>query len=225
MIFYYIECIFEIFCHIVYAFWEKNSVRSCLHISYQKRVGGFHCVWFCTLFFPLAITVFLFCNKSCCWRGRKTQHKWVSSCSLPESTQVLWREETWQGPMKSIAEFLLIGVRPGFHSAPWWRHLVPLKDSHLQNVKLACRKFTHLVVIFHKTFEKRTITSWCCSKAIKAKKELDKKASLQKAATPKQLVGCRPWSEIAAGDTRFVEKGTGISGTLCEYWGLASWMS
>lgn len=75
MIFYYIECIFEIFCHIVYAFWEKNNVRSCLHISYQKRVGGFHCVWFCTLFFPLAITVFLFCNKSCCWRERKTQHK------------------------------------------------------------------------------------------------------------------------------------------------------
>lgn len=50
------------------------------------------------------------------------------------------------------------GVRPGFHSAPWWIHLVPLKDSHLENVKLLSRKFTHLVVIFHKTYEKRTLS-------------------------------------------------------------------
>lgn len=105
--------------------------------------------------FSTTIAVFLFCNKSCCWRGRKTQHKW-----LPESTQVLWREETWQSPMKSTAEFLLIGVRPGFHSAPWWRHFenVPLKDNDLENVKLPSRKFTHLVVIFHKAYEKRILS-------------------------------------------------------------------
>lgn len=58
--------------------------------------------------------------------------------------------------MKSIAEFLLIGVRPDFHSGPSWRYLAPLKDSHLQNVKRPSRKFT-LVVIFHKTCEKRML--------------------------------------------------------------------
>lgn len=182
MIFYYIECIFEIFCHIVYAFWEKNNVRRCLHISYQKRVGGFHCVWFCTLFFPLAITVFLFCNKSCCWRGRKTQHKWISTSSLPEFTQVLWREEAWQSPMKSIAEFLLIGVRPGFHSAPWWRHL----SLSLTECKASKQKIHTFGGHFSQNLWKENIiTSWCCSNAIKAKKESDKKGFLQKGATPK----------------------------------------
>ena len=130
--FNYIECIFEIFCHIVYAFWEKNNVRSCLHISYQKRVGGFHCVWFCTLFFPPAITVFLFCSKSCCWRRKKTKNKWAFSSSLPKFTQVLWREETWQSPTKSTAELLLTWVGPGFHSRSPVLHgrcLTPLKDA------------------------------------------------------------------------------------------------
>lgn len=36
--------------------------------------------------------------------------------------------------------------------------LVPMKDSHLQDVKLPSRNFTHLAVIFHKTYETRTLS-------------------------------------------------------------------
>lgn len=162
MIFYYIECIFEIFCHIVYAFWEKNNVRSCLHISYQKRVGGFHCVWFCTLFFPLAITVFLFCGKSCYWGRKKNPtniHK-TNEYPLPafqNSFMFCGGKKPGRVPWPELG--------PGFHSRSpvlngWC--LVPLEDvlllSRLQYIKLTNRKCTGLVVIFCKAHEKRILS-------------------------------------------------------------------